>query len=248
MDKVLGEFLHFRIHTDELELDDLMNFLNEQADIQFAVKEYGKSNREHIHACLSLKVAKQTFVDRMKKKFPVINGNGYYGISKLKKGYDTNARYCYKGKPNDYPDIIQTIHTEQEWKNYYNAYWEEYKKLHPTPVADIYVKQPKVKSKQFMQRVAEDVMEYHSLVHAIWQHYGYKSDELCPPDLDTMDKCYNYLAEYLYKRLGEAVKNIDDMIFERLYRGLLASILVKCPELIYKKTATDLLDKFRKKL
>lgn len=242
----LGEFLHFRVHTDELELDELMTFLNEQCDIHFAVKEYGKSNREHIHSCLKLKVAKQTFIDRMKKKFPMIKGNGYYSLSKLKKGYDTNARYCYKGKANDYPDVIQSIHSKEQWLKYYNAYWEEFKAKHPVPESVPLVS--KVKSKTFMMKVRDEVLEYDGLVSAIWSHYGYKSDFICPTDVETMELCQNYLAKVLYKNLGKSVKNIDDLIFERLYRGLLASILVECPEPIYEKQAINLLDKFRKKL
>lgn len=252
MENILGEFLHFRVHTDELDVNDLMTFLHEQTDIQFAVKEFGKSNREHIHACLKLKCAKQTFVDRLKKKFQVIKGNKYYGLGKLKKGYDANARYCYKGRPNDYPDILYTVHTEEQWKDYYKRYWEEYQQLHPPPppVEDICLSLSKPKSKTFMQKLVDDIFdEYETLPNQIWSYYGYKSDELNQTSLETFKECQDYLAELLYQKLGMAVKNIDDIIFERLYRGLFAAILVRCPDKsVYKKQAQDLLNKFRHKL
>lgn len=252
MADLLGEFLHFRVHTDELSLSDLMTFLHEQSEIHFAVKEFGKSNREHIHACIKLKCPKQTFVDRLKKSFQVIKGNKYYGIGKLKKGYDTNARYCYKGRPNDYPDILYTIHTEEQWKAYYKAYWDEYQRLHPPPppVESLCLSVSKPKTKTFMVKLVDEIFEdYEMLPHQIWSYYGYKSDELCQTSLDTLQKCQDYLAELLYSKLGMAVKNIDDIIFERLYRGLYAAILVRCPDKsIYKKQSLDLLNKFRNKI
>lgn len=247
----MEDFLHFRVHTDELDIDELMTFLHTQSDVHFAVKEFGKSNREHIHACIVLKCAKQTFVDRMKKTFKVINGNKYYGLTKLKKDYDTNARYCYKGKANDYPDVIYSIHTVEVWKEYYKAYWEEHKILHPVNAqVTPFVKEPRVKCRTFMQKLRDKVFEeYPALPPAIWRYYGYKSDDLCPTDIDTFDKCIDYLAELLYQSLGEAVKNIDDFIFERLYRGLLAAIIVRCPDRkLLKDESTKLVGKFRNKL
>lgn len=249
MENILGDFIHFRVHTDELDINDLMSFLHEQADIQFAVKEYGKSNREHIHSCIRLKVPKQTFVDRMKKRFPVIKGNKYYGMEKLKKGYDTNARYCYKGTPNDWPDILYTIHSTEQWREYYNQYWAEWQKIHP-PAEQITVTKTKVKTKTFMEKLCDKVFDEHpGLPNAIWRHYGWKTDQLNPPDLEELTKYQDYLAEILYLNLGLAVKNIDDMIFERLYRSLYGAILVRCPDkTIYKSEPKKLLDKFRSKL
>jgi len=176
----IGDFLHFRVHTDELDLDDLLAFLTEQTHIDFAVKEYGKSNREHIHACVKLKCAKQTFVDRMKKKFPVIKGNGYYSLGKIKKDYDTNARYCYKGRANDYPDILITVHTEQVWKKYYNDYWKQYNEIHikeSTSETSLLKIKSKKQQKTFTHKLLEEILNEHEpLVNAIWYYKGYKQD------------------------------------------------------------------------
>lgn len=247
----LGNFMHFRCHTDELDINDLLAYLNEKTDIQFAVKEYGKSNREHIHAVLKLKVSDTCFRDNLKKRFPVINGNKYYGLQTLKKSYEHNARYCYKGVANDYPDILQTVHTEQQWKQYYTDYWEEYKKLHPVVDTNLVLKakSEKVKTKTFMEKLNEKIYdEYPALPNALWRHYGYKTDVLCPPSLDELEKCQDYLADYLLLNLGKARKNIDDLIFERLYKNLYYGILSDCPQNLLKKTAIEKLGKFRKNL
>lgn len=246
----LGDFLHFRCHTDELDLSEFLEFLNTQADIQFVVKEYGKSNREHIHSCIQLQVAKTTFVERMKKKFPMIKGNKYYSIEKLKKGYDTNARYCYKGQANDYPCILQTVHSEEQWKNYYKSYWEEFKKMHPPEVTSNISILKKVRTRTFMEKVRDDLFEEASqlLPRAIWYHHGYRPDDnyIPPEDIEYYQE---YISEFLLMRLGLAVKNIDDLIFERLYRGLYTGILAKCPSnLLIKTESKKLLNKFRNKL
>lgn len=246
----IGDFQHFRVHTDELDLEQLLTFLTEQVHIEFVVKEFGKKNREHIHACIKLRTAKTTFTDRLKKKFPVIKGNGYYGLVKLKKGYDTNARYCYKGKANDYPDILKTVHTEEQWKAYYNAYWKQYTDTHAPPVIDNSLLKAKSKTKvlTFTQKLLAEILEEHEVVvNAIWYYKGYKQDPKKPPSL-TYDVCQNWLGDLLLTRLGKAAKNIDDFIFQRMYRGLWIGILATCPTNLTKELATHMTDKFRNTL
>lgn len=238
----IGEFMHFRVHTDELELKDLIEFLHEQSIVHFVVKEFGQSNREHIHACLKLKCPRTTFTDRLKSKFKVIKGNGYYSLKKLKKDYDTNARYCYKGKANDYPDIIYTIHTEEQWKKYYKSYWEQFKELHPPPVSNV-VKTTRVKTRTFTQKLVDEIMEdYNGLALAIWHYKGYKSKTLPKEDVEYYQ---DYLGELLLMRLGQAVKNIDSFIYERMYKALWYGILSRCPENILKQDSKEMIQKFR---
>lgn len=245
----IGDFLHFRVHTDELDLDDLLTFLTEQVHIEFVVKEYGKSNREHIHACIKLKCAKQTFIDRMKKKFPIIKGNGYYGLGKLKKDYDTNARYCYKGKANDYPDILRTIHTEEKWKKYYTEYWKIYTEIHK-PVdcfTDIKVKS-KVKCKTFSQKLLDEILDdFDPLVQGIWYYKGYKQDPKNPPSLQY-EELQNMLGDLLLQRLGKSAKAIDKFIYERIYKSLWFGILSHCPENLTYQPAISMVECFRNTL
>ena len=98
-----------------------------------------------------------------------------------------------------------------------------------------------------MKKLHDKIIEdYPGLVDGIWFYEGYKSDKIIKED----SRYYlNYLAKILYTELGQAVKNIDDFIFERLYRGLYASILVKCPDQkIIEKKSAELLGKFINKL
>lgn len=241
----IGEFMHFRVHTDELEISELMDFLQKQTDIHFVVKEFGKSNREHIHACLVLKCAKTTFVDRLKKQFSVIKGNKYYGLGKLKKDYDTNARYCYKGKANDYPDIVYTIHDESTWKKYYTDYWEQWKQSHPVVPKELLVK--KEKTKTFQMKLLDEILDdYEDLVRCIWFHKGYKGHEIAQK-ID-IEKCQDHLGEILLMRLGKCAKNIDKFIFERMYKGLWFGIIAHCPQNLIKNEAPHFIDNFRNTL
>lgn len=252
----IGDFYHFRVHTDELDVDEMVEFLKEQTDIQFIVKEYGKGNREHIHSCFAFKTAKQTFIDRLKKRFPVIKGNKYYGCEKLKKGYDRNAQYCYKGTASDWPDILYTIHTSEQWKSYYNAYWKEFAELHKPKEVNMgcqndssLVVKVKSKSKTFMQRISEEFKEEHyKIIWSIWVFKGYKTSDPDIVTINSLEWCQDYVGNFLHRKLGSSVKNIDDMIFQRMYRGLYSYILSLCPDDLLMPITVNMLSKFRHNL
>jgi len=246
----LGEFMHFRCHTETLEVTDLVTFLQKETDLLMIVREFGKKNREHIHATLILKTAKSTFVDRLKKSFPTVVGNGSYGL-KAVRDFDKNARYTYKGAPNDYPDILFTTHSETEWKDYYKRYWEEFTKLHKKEVntgcqnGSFFEAEVKPKSKAWSLKVSEELWEDHRpLFASIWYHHGAK--DYTP--IDNLKDNQDYLADYLLKKLGTSAKILDKFIFERLYRGVYNYILCKCPENLTHKPATKMLDAFRHEL
>lgn len=250
--------LHFRAHIDEIEVDKLLSFLHANSDVIIVCREFGK--REHIHSTIILKQSKTTFREKLLKEFPILKGNKGYSCKEVKKP-ESNLRYICKGRPNDYPDILYSVYTDDEIKGFYNAYWLEHKQYekvavtttegnmacqNETPV--VKVKKP---SKTFMQKLHDSVIKEHpNLLESIWWAEGYKSDfQTFDCHSLIVDEVYNALATILYKALGEAVKNIDDMIFERLYRGLYASLLVKCPDKnIIEKKAVDILNKFKHKL
>lgn len=195
--------------------------------------------------------------------FPMIKGNKYYGCGKLREGYDRNAKYCYKGVPNDYPDILYTIHTETQWKDYYIAYWNEFRAIRASlvnssvvntgcqndSIGDITLKAPKVRTKMFNERICEELWEDHRpIFHSIWFYTAHKCGVILDIEIkpvNNLEFCQNYLADYLYRKLGNTAKNIDKFIFERLYRGIYAYILVKCPVNLTKKTAEGFLENFR---
>lgn len=259
----LGEFIHFRVHTETIDLADFLEFIQTETELLMMVKEFGKHNREHIHATLQLKTAKSTFVDRLKKKFPSICGNKSYGMSAV-RDFDKNARYTYKGKANDYPDILFTKHTEEEWKTYYRRYWDEFKEI--TKVVNmgcqndptLEVKETKSRTKPFNLKLAEELWETSKpLFFTIWFYHasqiGICLDEYKPEGYKSakhsLEESQNYIADILYKKLGSFAKNIDDVIFERMYNGLYAYILDKCPYCnLTSKKSSKMLDKFRHKL
>lgn len=249
----IGDFQHFRVFTETVDLPVFVDFLKTETDLLMIVKEFGKSNREHIHATLKLKTAKTTFLDRLKKKFPSIFGNKSYSLKPL-RDFDKNARYCYKGVANDYPDILYTQHTEEEWKDYYNRYWNEFKenkKVVNTGCQNdstFLVSEAKSKSKSsksWLLKMCEELYDEHKpLFGSIWYHNGCKDFE----PINTLNDNQDYLANYLLKKLGGSAKNIDDIIFERMYTGMYFYILQKCPQDLTSKYASQRLNKFRHKL
>lgn len=250
----LGEFYHFRCHTDKIpEISTLVNFLNEQTIVMCIVKELGQ--REHIHSTIQLKCAKSTFIDRLKKNFPMVIGNKSYSL-KAVRNFESNIRYCYKGRINDYPDILYTIHTTEEWKEYHKLWWVlqdailtgKKKSQEQVPSCDEeidFVKKPKVRVKTFIQKFCDMLWEDHRpVISSIWYYNKYKDGVA----LNSLEFCQDYVADLLFQYLGSVAKNIDDFIFERMFRGVYSFILFKCPDNITKQHSKSLLDKFRHKL
>lgn len=252
----LTEYLHFRVHTETIDLSDFVEFLQTETDLLMIVKEFGKCHKEHIHATLKLKTAKSTFIDRLKKKFPSICGNKSYGMTFV-RDFDKNARYTYKGTPADYPDILYTKHTEAQWKDYYKRYWEEFDTLHKVVNtgcqngSTLMEPKTKTKAKPFNLKLAEELWEDHKpLFGSIWYYHALKQgvtlEQYTP--INTLEDNQDYLANILYKKLGQSAKNIDDFIMERMYCGLYAYILQKCPYDLTTAKSKNYLDKFRHKL
>lgn len=247
----IGDFQHFRVFTESIDLPVFVDFLKDETDLLVIVKEFGKGNREHIHATLILKTAKTTFIDRLKKKFPSICGNKSYSLSPV-RDFDKNLRYCYKGTASDYPDILYTQHTTDEWRSYYKRYWDEFKAIrvgntgcqNDTTLLVLEAKS-KSKSKPWLQKLCEELYEEHKPIFgSIWYHNGCKDFE----PINTLKDNQDYLAGYLLKKLGASAKNIDDFIFERMYTGMYTYILQKCPVDLIEKIAVSRLEKFRHKL
>lgn len=249
----IKEFRHFRAFTDGIDLGKLVDFLKRECEVICIVKEFGKSNREHIHSTISLKSPLSTFRDRLKKEFPTLIGNKMISMEKVRE-YDNNLRYCFKGRPNDYPDILYTV--VDNWKDYYTRYWKQYDELHKKAEVNMGCQNDpsvnkKVRSKTFQVRLAEEILDdYEGLCKAIWFHNGYKNvagDEVYVPQ-ENLQHYQEYLANLLLQKMGKSYKILDDFIFERMYRGLYNTILSFCPQNLTQKSSVELLNKFRHKL
>ena len=217
----LGEFTHFRVHIDnpDFSMETFLTFLHTNSDVVCIVRECGI--RPHVHCTISLKVAKSTFIDRLHKSFPFLKGNGSFSCKKVRE-YDNNLRYCYKGKANDYPDVIYSTHSAKEQKEYYVRYWETFKSNMETKKVskaksesefDGSVVITKAKSKTFMMKVSDKLYsECKPLCGSIWHYEG--ASEFTA--VNSLEFCQEYLANYLYKEMGNSVKNLDDMIFSSI--------------------------------
>ena len=259
----LGEFYHFRCHTDGLDRDALVTYLRAECDVLCIVSEFG--TRLHIHSTIKPKTNKNTFISRLQKKFPAVVGNGSYSCGKV-KNYDSNLKYCYKGTPTDYPDVLFSSHTDDEIKTYYKAYWvlqdkirkdlktrkEKTTKVTETDQSgnDIVTTIRKIKYRSWGMKLRDYVMTDHEpLVKSIWHHEAQLSNiktEYVP--INNLQYCQEYLYNLFKNHLGKDVKNIDDFILERMFRGLYSSLCEACPVHITHNKNVAELDKFRHKL
>lgn len=259
MDK---QFYHFRCHTDGLCLEDLVTFLKLECDVICIVSEQG--TRPHIHATLKPRINKNTFISRLKSKFSSIKGNADYSCSTIRK-FDENLKYCYKGTANDYPDVLYSSHTFDEQKQYYIEYWQLQSKI----LSDLKTKRQKkefqnvdvsgneivtttrrVRTRTFMEKLRDELMEEHlPLVKSLWYHTACKYDmQVNYVPINNLKYCQDYLYNYFKKNLGKSVKNMDDFILERMFRGLYTSLLEECPMPITHKKNEMELNLFRHKL
>ena len=257
----LGEYYHFRCHTDELDRDALVTYLCDECDVLCIVAEQG--TRPHIHSTLKFKVNKDTAISRLQKKFP-IKGNGNYSCKSVRK-FEENLQYCYKGTAADYADVLFSVHTEAEIKEYYKKYWVIQGKIlsdlktrkqkktiieNDSSGNEIVTTIRKVRTRTFMEKLRDAVCSEHEpLVKSIWYHEANLANikvEYVP--VNNLEYCQNYLYNFFKKSLGKSVKNIDDFILERMFRGLYSSICEECPVHITHKKNVSELEKFRHKL
>jgi len=228
----LGEYHHLRVFTENVDLDKLVDFLKQNTDVLCIVSEISKiGNRPHIHSTIRFKKSISQFRDNFRKEFPQLFGNKSYSINPV-RNYDSNIKYCLKGKANDWPDVLYTSLTDLEVKQYYNEYWQmndmllkaKSKKqqdlLPESESKDIVIVKQKQKAIPWSVKLTNYIMkEYPLLCSGIVDH------------LNGADVNYDILHETLtgiiLEHLGETSKNLDEFILIRLFNAQINAIIKK---------------------
>lgn len=229
----MEEFYHFRCFTESIVLEDLVNFLKTETDVLIIVFEVSHgSHKEHIHATLKFRKAINTFRDKLRKQFPSIFGNKSYSIQKV-KNYDSNIKYCCKGKANDYPEVLFSTLSDAEIKQYYTEYWELQNSILKSKAksnevnmgcqndSSLPIVKTKVKTVTWSEKLTKHIIEeYAGLCQGfVDYHRGVKVD---------YDVLHETLVGIILERLGKVSKNLDEFILIRLYNAQLNAIIQQC--------------------
>lgn len=231
----IAEYYHFRCFTETIVLDDLVTFLKEQSNVLLIVFEESKiTHRPHIHATVRFPKAVNTFRDKLRQKFPNLFGNKSYSICKV-RDYDSNLKYCCKGKPSDYPEVLYTSLGNDEIKQYYNEYWQVQDSIlkakakskdevnmdcQNDPLLIVEAKS-KVKSLTWSEKLTKTIIrDYPLMCDGFVQYHNNKSVDY--------DLLHEGLTGVILEHLGKHSKNLDEFILIRLYNAQINAIIQQC--------------------
>jgi len=209
-------FYHFRVHTDTLDLQKLVGFIKSNATVLIIVKEMGE--RPHIHCILQPIKTKSTFIQQFHVHFPNHKGNKSFSCETVKDLEHMKA-YCCKGEKKKEPDVVFSS-DKIDVTSYWTKYWEVNAEL-VSKVADRKDK----KSKTNMPWMKEVRLEFIQLHPSEYTELGNPYDCRWKTDKgDAEKKRYNdagkTLLKFIYKKLGNAVKVLDDNVVTKMYRGI----------------------------
>lgn len=246
-----------RCFTDNINIDNLVEFLKKETNVLLIVFEVSHGgNRPHIHATIEFKNAVNTFRDKLRKEFPELFGNKSYSISKV-RDYDSNIKYCLKGKANDYPHVLYTTLLDEDVKQYYYEYWKlkqticnnkkeaELKTQKSSECCDEGYEAPKKKPKvlTWSLKLKKYIKDNHpDIVHKYITYFNsYKCDDYA--------KLQDQLVEIILDHLGRDAKNLDDFIICRFYNAQVNSIIKESNDDKAKQNfAKDLADRNRARM
>lgn len=209
-------YYHFRVHLiDNLDLDKLVGFIKSNATVLIIVKEMGE--RAHIHCMLIPVQSASTFSRLFLKKFPMCKGNGSYSFVEARDTEHLKA-YCCKGEKNIPPEVIFSSNIDVDF--YHKKYWEVNAELLTKVVAR---KDKKSKtSLPWLQEVRLGFIQEHPDCYTeLGNPYEsrWKSDR-GDAEKKKYEDAGKALLKYIYKKLGKAVKVLDDNVVTRMYRGI----------------------------
>lgn len=230
-----------RCFTEQVDVSKLVNFLKTETDVLVIVHEVSKvGHRPHIHATIRFRKAINTFRDKFRKEFPELFGNKSYSISKV-RDYESNLKYCLKGAPNDYPDVLYTTLSDDDVKQYYNEYWVVQDSILKSKAKSKEVNMgcqndssldcisvPKTKSKTWSEKLTKHIIDTYPLLCQgfIQHHSGQKTD---------YDLLHETLTGIILEHLGKHSKNLDEFILIRLYNNQLNAIIQQTGDEVAKR-------------
>jgi len=209
-------FYHFRVHIDNLCLEKLVGFIKSNATTLIIVKEVGE--RPHIHCILTPLKTISTFRQQFLKNFVMCKGNKCYSLEEVKDIEHMKAYVC-KGQKKTPPEVIFSS-DKIDVDFYYNKYWEVNAEL-LTKVNERKDKKNKTNMPWLTEVKIGFIQEHPDCYTELGNPYEsrWKTDK-GDAEKKKYDDAGKALLKYIYKKLGKAVKVLDDNVVTRMYRGI----------------------------
>lgn len=217
----LQHFIHARF-TYEVDSPQHALFAK-QTTIQHVLALEGADEEEkkpHLHLHCEVTISESTFRRKVKSWFPAIKGNGEFSVRE-KTANIVGYYYTCKGTGPDWetgkPTIISTSFTEDQIKEFHRIYWNKKQEQKVDLTAAIEEGEKPTKKRQrtktFMEKIRDQLIEENP-----------DREWTLTQSVDPLESDLIELSEYLYKKLGQSVKNIDQTIFNRMLNGLYAGL------------------------
>lgn len=204
---------HFRVHIDNIKLDKLVKFMKENAVVTLIVQEEG--TRPHIHSIIEPIKTVSTYRQKFLKEFPECKGNKCYSLEEVKDIEKMKAYLC-KGQ-KDKSEIVNVVYNKDiDIDHYWVTYWEVNKTLNKSVDRKKTIPWLHQIKNLFEQEHPQDVSAIQTLSDA-WKITEYEQEHLSEAKL----RLFSFMMEHL----GTSVKIIDNVIIERMFKGLMNSFI-----------------------
>lgn len=230
-------YYHLRIHYGDLSLNDVISFIKDKSLVNIIVHET-ESSRPHIHCVILPNKTVSTFRQQMLVKFPSIKGNGVYSLEMV-KDFDKMVRYCCKGEQDVMPDVKHSVYTEEQIEEFHDKYWEiileTQKASSNRSEVNSAGEKKKVKAQTWTEKVFNELLEYEDEVKIIREYHSLEY-----PNSFQEQVYYNAkltLFTHMLGCYGNVLKQIDDFILQRQFRGFLNGILKRGEKEVFSKYA-----------
>jgi len=193
------------IKHDDAKLEQLQDYIKANYPKYAIFKEFGdETKKPHIQGKIGSTSCLQTLRNKFKKTFPLLFVGTSYSITYIKDIEKYDSYICKQDNI-----WLNNIFTQEQINNFNKNY--EIKE--------------KVKSTTFTQKVYKDfIIEYESDCNVI-RHFCYYNYKLSDEEKDKLNYSKKQLLEYILKRLGSLTQVFDSHVLQKMYNGILNSIL-----------------------
>lgn len=212
---------HFRVHTDNLDFEDLIKFIKSHSVTTLIVKELG--DRPHIHSIISPIKTVSTFRQQFLKAFPMCKGNKCYSLEEVKDEIKMKNYLCKGNSKTEKPDVVHNNDVDIDL--HHNQYWQINQELRTQTDGTV----KKQKALSWSEQVRDDFEKENPLdvsrlatpIAIVWK----PSDS----EVESYRESQQKLFSFIISRLGKSAKKLNKTILEDLYRGIANSYVQSGP-------------------
>ena len=206
-------FIHFRIHLLDIWYE-VRDFLIKNGNHILSIIEKD-AERPHIHSVFQFDKTKSTFGQRLKKKFPTLDGNKDFSISQVGDTPDdlqNILKYICKGEEEQLPNVVFHLPKEHyDVMKLHNDYWLTNAEL---KMSNVKVQSDNTQKQKKISFTEESILQLRK------ERTNNEAWDMSPNSFATV-------FAVVINKLGEKAKVFDRSILRRLVFGVLN---VLCPQ------------------